>query len=62
MKLKWVVLGAAVVLAGGVYVMKHFSDDKKDFIPFADNKSENNYNGYAQNVSETDFDETDFLM
>jgi hypothetical protein len=61
MKLRWWIVGAVAVLAGGVLVVKHFSREKR-FLRFTgDETGEKIEESYPENP-ESDFEAAEFLV
>jgi hypothetical protein len=62
MKLRWWIVGAVAVVAGGMLVLRHFADNKEKLGEYADNKSGNNVDDYQPDVFESEFVGEDFLI
>jgi hypothetical protein len=62
MKLRWWVVGIVAVAASSVFMIKHLVDHKKTFLRAFDNNNEKNYGNFPMENSETEFDESDFLL
>jgi hypothetical protein len=61
MKLRWWLVGIVAVAAGGMFMIKHFVDNKKTFLPFVDNTNEKSFGTFPHEILETEFDDTEYL-
>jgi hypothetical protein len=62
MKLSWWIVGTVAVVAGGVFVLKHFVDNKEELLPSMNNESEKKIGEFPSENPETEFDGSDFLI
>jgi hypothetical protein len=62
MKLRWLIVGTIAAVAGGVLVVKHFSENKEKYIRFTENENETNYREFSADSYESEFEGTEFLI
>lgn len=61
MNMRWWLLGMIAAVTGGVLLLKHVVDSKKDILHFVENGSEKNSGEFPSQISESEFDGIDFL-
>ena len=61
MKLRWLIIGIVAAAAGSVFMMKHFVDNKKTILDFADSTNEKNFGRFSHEILETELDDAEFL-
>ena len=62
MKLRWWIVGTIAVVASGVFVMKHFAENKEKYLRLVDNNNEKNYDEFPADIYESEFEGTEFLI
>lgn len=61
MKLRWWIMGAVAVVAGGILIVKHFLQEKT-ILHSINNEDENNFEELTPGILESEFEGTDFLI
>ncbi len=61
MKSRWWIVGAVAVLAGGILIVKHFSQEKKD-LQYAGNDRGANIEESQLENSDSDFEVEEYLL
>jgi hypothetical protein len=62
MKVRWWVVGVIAVAAGSMFMIKHFVENKKSFLPFVHRNNEKRFGTYPHEMLETGFDDADSLV
>jgi hypothetical protein len=61
MKVRWWFVGIVAVAAGSMFMIKHFVDIKKAFLPFVDHTNGESFGTFPHEILETEFEDTDYL-
>ena len=61
MKLRWWIVGTVAIVAGSIFVVKHFIEGKKSLLQFIDKDNEKNLCEVSPESYESEFEEVDFL-
>ncbi len=61
MKLRWWIVGTIAVLAGGILIVKHFSQDKKDLQYAGNDRGANIEESQPENF-DSDFEVEEYLL
>ena len=61
MKLRWWIIGTVAVVAGGVFIVKHFLQGE-NFFHFLVHEKENSSGKFLSENQESEFDGTDLIV
>ena len=62
MKLRWLIVGAAVAVAGGFFVMKHVVENGSKYLNCTENDGDTKEKELFSEYLTADFEESDFLV
>jgi hypothetical protein len=61
MKLRWWIIGGMAILTGGIFVLKHFVENKDKALDHINDDNEKIFSEVTSGIPESGFEEIDFL-